>query len=125
MASGCAFCEIVAGELDAEVVFSDEETVAFLDRRPLFPGHVLLVPRDHHATIADLPSARVGRFFTNGRRLAIAVREAMAGGSDVVLQNAEALLAVFDEPRRKGWLAEAMARRWPRPPVTATRCGPG
>lgn len=43
-----------------------------------------------------------------------AVLDAMAGGSDVVLQNAEALLAVFDEPRRKGWLAEAMARRWPR-----------
>lgn len=88
MASGCAFCEIVAGELDAEIVFSDEETVAFLDRRPLFPGHVLLVPRDHHATIADLPSTRVERFFTNGRRLAIAVRAAMAAeGTFMAINN--------------------------------------
>ena len=46
----CVFCGIVAGEIDAEVVFEDEATVAFLDVRPLFPGHVLLVPREHHIT---------------------------------------------------------------------------
>lgn len=85
---GCVFCGIVAGEIDAEVVFEDEGTVAFLDVRPLFPGHVLLVPREHHVTIEDLPEERVERFFLNGRRLAGAVREAMgADGTFMAMNN--------------------------------------
>lgn len=88
MADGCSFCAIVAGEADAEVVFADEATVAFLDARPLFPGHVLLVPREHHETIEDLPADQVERFFLNGRRLATAVREAMgAEGTFVAINN--------------------------------------
>ena len=89
MASGdCIFCGIIAGEVDAEIVFADDETVAFLDVRPLFPGHVLLVPRDHHVTIEELPDELVERFFLNGRRLAGAVREAMgAEGTFVAMNN--------------------------------------
>ena len=52
----CVFCAVVPGETEAEVVFSDDDCVAFLDHRPLFPGHVLLVPREHHVTIEDLPA---------------------------------------------------------------------
>lgn len=85
---GCSFCAIVAGEAAAEVVFADDSTVAFLDARPLFPGHVLLVPREHLATIEDLPAERVERFFLNGRRLARAVREAMgAEGTFMAINN--------------------------------------
>src|SRR5204862_1417492 len=51
----CRFCQIVAGDETAHVVFEDERTLAFLDNRPLFPGHSLLVPRDHHETLGDLP----------------------------------------------------------------------
>ena len=88
MAGDCIFCAIVAGEAEAEVVFADEATVAFLDARPLFPGHVLLVPREHHVTIEDLPAGQVERFFLNGRRLARAVREAMgAEGTFVAINN--------------------------------------
>ncbi len=88
MADDCTFCAIVAGEADAELVFADEATVAFLDARPLFPGHVLLVPREHHVTIEDLPADQVERFFLNGRRLATAVREAMgAEGTFVAINN--------------------------------------
>lgn len=89
MADGdCIFCDIVASEIDAEVVFEDEDTVAFLDIRPLFPGHVLLVPREHHVTIEDLPDEQVERFFLNGRRLAGAVREAMgADGTFMAMNN--------------------------------------
>ncbi len=84
----CIFCAIVAGELDAEIVFEDEATVAFLDVRPLFPGHVLLVPREHLETIEDLPDEQVERFFLNGRRLATAVREAMgADGTFMAMNN--------------------------------------
>ena len=62
--------------------------VAFLDHRPLFPGHVLLVPREHHVTIEDLPDDQVGPLFTNARRLAGAVREAMdAQGTFVAMNN--------------------------------------
>ena len=84
----CIFCGIVAGRIDAELVFEDELTVAFLDHRPLFPGHVLLVPREHFVTIEDLPSERVESFFGNGRRLAGAVRTAMgAEGSFMAINN--------------------------------------
>ena len=87
-ADDCIFCGIVAGEIEAEVVFEDDDTVAFLDIRPLFPGHVLLVPREHHVTIEDLPDAQVERFFLNGRRLAGAVREAMgADGTFMAMNN--------------------------------------
>ena len=56
----CRFCQIIAGDEPAHVVFEDERTIAFLDNRPLFPGHSLLVPRDHHETLGDLPG-RAGR----------------------------------------------------------------
>lgn len=84
----CVFCAIVAGEVEAEVVHGDEETLAFLDSRPLFPGHVLLVPREHHETIEDLPPGLVEPLFANARTLAGAVRRAMSSeGTFVALNN--------------------------------------
>ena len=84
----CSFCAIVAGEIDAEIVHADETTLAFLDHRPLFPGHVLLVPREHHETIEDLPPTLVEPLFSTARTLAGAVRRAMGSqGSFVALNN--------------------------------------
>jgi histidine triad (HIT) family protein len=84
----CTFCEIVAGRQDAFVVASDDLTLAFLDVRPLFPGHTLLVPRAHHETLADLPPDLVGPYFLRARRLARAVEAAMgAAGSFVAINN--------------------------------------
>lgn len=84
----CAFCTIVAGEAEAEVVFEDEASVAFLDNRPLFPGHSLLVPRDHREAIWDLPDDLLTALFANARSLAVAVREAMdAQGAFVAANN--------------------------------------
>ena len=84
----CLFCGIVAGEVDAEIVLEDEVAVAFLDIRPLFHGHVLLVPREHHETIEDLPEALVEPLFARARRLARAVREGMgAQGTFVAMNN--------------------------------------
>lgn len=90
MAAGpdCIFCAIVADDVDAEIVHGDDATVAFLDRRPLFPGHVLLVPREHHETIEDLPPALVEPLFSTARTLAGAVRRAMGSeGTFLALNN--------------------------------------
>ncbi|MDP9400920.1 MAG: HIT domain-containing protein [Actinomycetota bacterium] len=72
-ASGCTFCRIVAGELPAHLVLEDDGFVAFLDTRPLFPGHVLLVPRAHHETLMDLPRELVGPLFAVAQDLSRAV----------------------------------------------------
>jgi histidine triad (HIT) family protein len=84
----CAFCRIIAGEEPAHLVFEDELTVAFLDSRPLFPGHSLLLPREHHETLADLPDQLVRPLFANARLLSRAIPEAMGKpGSFVSLNN--------------------------------------
>ena|SRR5919198_396354 len=86
--TACAFCRVVAGEVDAHLVHEDEATVAFLDRRPLFAGHTLVVPRDHHETLTDLPPGLLGPLFATVRRLAGAVERAMeADGSFVAVNN--------------------------------------
>ncbi len=86
--SDCVFCAIVAGDTPAHLVYSDDATVAFLDLRPVFPGHVLLVPRDHHETLTDLPPALVAPLFDAAQRLAGAVEAAMeAHGTFVAMNN--------------------------------------
>jgi histidine triad (HIT) family protein len=83
----CAFCAIVAGEADAHVVFEDEVSLAFLDNRPLFPGHTLLIPREHYEAIWDLPEDLVGPLYLNARLLASAVRDAMGSQGAFVAAN--------------------------------------
>ena len=85
---GCIFCDIVTGELPAEIVFEDASSIAFLDIRPVFPGHTLLVPKEHHETLADLPDTLVGPLFMNARMLSIAVQGALeAHGTFVAMNN--------------------------------------
>jgi len=72
----CVFCAIVRGDAPAEIVLDDAAGVAFLDRRPLLPGHVLLVPRSHVATLPDLPVSEVGPLFTLAQRLTRALPRA-------------------------------------------------
>ena len=84
----CLFCTIAAGELPADVVFEDDRTLAFLDNRPLFPGHALLIPREHHETLGDLPDDLLGPLFANARLLSLAIPEAMGKpGSFVAMNN--------------------------------------
>ncbi|WP_239117111.1 HIT family protein [Planotetraspora phitsanulokensis] len=85
---GCLFCEIAAGERPAHVVFSDEIAAAFLDARPVFKGHVLVVPHGHIETLTDLPVEVVGPFFERVQAVARAVEEGMeAAGSFVAMNN--------------------------------------
>jgi histidine triad (HIT) family protein len=84
----CPFCQIIRGEVPAYIVFEDEVSLAFLDRRPLFPGHCLLVPKAHHPTLLDLPADLIGPLFTNAQRLARAVEQGLtAEGTFVALNN--------------------------------------
>jgi histidine triad (HIT) family protein len=90
IASGgrCVFCAIVRGEAPAEIVLDEPAGVAFLDRRPLLSGHVLLVPRSHVATLPDLPVADVGPLFALAQRLTRAVPLATGGeGAFVAVNN--------------------------------------
>ena len=83
----CPFCKVAAGD-GSEAVFEDEISMAFLDHRPLFPGHTLLVPKAHYETLPDLPAELVGPLFQNVQLLARAVVEAMgAEGSFVAINN--------------------------------------
>jgi histidine triad (HIT) family protein len=84
----CPFCQIVAGERRAHVVLESEHAMGFLDARPLFPGHSLLIPRDHHETLGDLPAPLVAELFGDVQRLAIAMEDAMdADGTFVAMNN--------------------------------------
>jgi histidine triad (HIT) family protein len=84
----CLFCKIVSRELEAKIIFEDEISIAFLDVRPLFPGHVLLIPKAHYPTLSDLPAALIGPFFTNAQMLTRKVQSAMkADGSFVAINN--------------------------------------
>ena len=103
----CVFCDIIAGTHPADVVFSDDITMGFLDARPVFKGHVLVVPLTHYVTLADLPDDLVGPLFTRVQRLSGAVRPALgAQGSLVAVNNVVSQsvphLHVHVVPRTKG-----------------------
>lgn len=103
----CAFCRIVAGEAEAEVIWRSEDAVGFLDHRPLFPGHVLLIPTQHIATLADLPGPQVGPLFQIAQRLERAVEAALnADGTFIAINNKVSQsvphLHIHLVPRRKG-----------------------
>lgn len=88
MGRTCVFCQIVGGEKSANIVFEDAVSVCFLDRRPLFPGHCLLVPREHYETLMDLPSPLIGPLFGNAQLIARAMEQGLpADGSLVAINN--------------------------------------
>ena len=103
--AGCVFCAIVAGDADAEVVHRDDIAVTFLDRTPLFPGHLLVVPTKHVVTLPEL--ADVGPFFERVQRMAAAVPIALGAQGTFVANNnvvsqSVAHLHVHVVPRTKG-----------------------
>jgi histidine triad (HIT) family protein len=84
----CLFCSIAEGDTDAAVVWSDADFAAFLDVRPVFKGHVLLVPRQHVVTLPDLPASLRAPFLAAAQRLAAAMVTALgAQGSFVAINN--------------------------------------
>ncbi len=115
----CPFCSLVAAPERTHVVLDDPAALAFLDRRPVFLGHVLVVPRDHVETLGDLPADEVGAFFRCVQRVTRAVEEGMAAaGTFVAINNkisqSVAHLHVHVVPRTKGDGLKGFF--WPRHP---------
>ena len=104
--AGCKFCQVIAHDVASYIVFEDDLSLAFLDHRPLFPGHTLLVPRQHYETLEDLPAPLIAPFFSNAQMLARAIEHGMqAEGSFVAINNRVSQsvphLHVHIVPRRK------------------------
>ena len=102
----CLFCQIAQRAEPAEVVYEDERSLAFLDVRPLFPGHTLLIPKQHYETLPELPIELLEPLFRKAQLLAQAVERAMeAEGSFVAMNNRVSQsvphLHVHVVPRRK------------------------
>lgn len=103
----CQFCAIIRGEQPAEVVLDTPEVVAFLDRRPVFKGHVLVCPREHVVTLTDLPEELLAPVFASARLMAAAVKTGLGStGSFVAMNNTVSQsvphLHVHVVPRTKG-----------------------
>jgi len=103
----CVFCAIARGELPATIVSRSPSHCAFLDQRPVFKGHVLVIPVPHVRDLGELPPERVGPFFNEVRRLARAVERGLGAEGSLVLANNKvsqsvAHLHVHVIPRHKG-----------------------
>jgi len=106
MPDDCLFCQIASGSTEAAIVFEDESSVAFLDHRPLFAGHTLLIPRRHVPTFADLSASEIEPLFANAQALCGAVEEELAAdGTFVAINNRVSQsvphLHIHVVPRRK------------------------
>jgi len=115
----CVFCAIASGSRPAHRVLERETCMAFLDARPLFPGHVLLVPRTHRATLVDLPSNDAAPFVEAAQALCVAIEDGLgADGTFVGINNrvsqSVAHLHVHIVPRRRGDGLRGFF--WPRQP---------
>ena len=106
IAANCRFCSIIRGEMSSDAVFEDQFSLAFLDHRPVFPGHCLLVPKQHFATLSDLPTQLLAPLFGNAQLLARAVEQGLwAEGTFVAINNRVSQsvphLHIHVVPRRK------------------------
>ena len=102
----CLFCKIAGGELPAHVVLDEADVVAFLDARPVFKGHVLVVPRLHYETLFDLPAAMLTPLFGAAQRVGAAIEEALAAdgvfvGINNTVSQSVPHLHVHAVPRRR------------------------
>ena len=105
--AGCVFCAIVAGKEAAHIVFEDTLCVAFLDTRPLFPGHTLVVPRAHRATFRDVPRSELEPLMGAAQRISAALESAVGSEGTFVALNDRVSqsvphIHVHVVPRRKG-----------------------
>ena len=103
----CVFCQIVSRAVPAAIVFEDQLTVAFLDYRPLFPGHTLLIPKEHVETLNEVAGHLLQRLTANSRLLAIGMEKSLAAqGAFVAINNRVSQsvphLHVHVVPRTKG-----------------------
>jgi histidine triad (HIT) family protein len=123
MSRDCAFCEIVAGAAPAQLVLDEPGVIAFLDRRPVFAGHTLVVPREHHVTFGDLPAELMTTVLEAAQRVSRAMPAALGSqGTFVAMNNIVSQsvphLHVHVVPRTKGDGLRGFF--WPRRPYEST-----
>jgi histidine triad (HIT) family protein len=105
--AGCVFCAIIAGQAPAHLVFEDDICIGFLDTRPLFPGHTLVVPRVHRETLRDVPREELEPLLSNAQRVSRALDDALGAQGTFVALNDRISQSVphvhmHVVPRRKG-----------------------
>ena len=115
----CLFCRIISGEVASHVILEDNSCLAFLDHRPLFAGHCLLVPKVHYETLADLPAVLLAPLFANAQLLSKAMEQGLGAGGSFVAINSRVSqsvphLHIHVVPRRKGDGLKGFF--WPRHP---------
>lgn len=88
----CVFCKIIAGQAEASVVYRDDKVVVFMDIRPVTPGHMLVVPTQHSASLADMAEEQAGHLFHVGKRMAEGLRRSglRCGGVNLYLADGTA-----------------------------------
>jgi histidine triad (HIT) family protein len=119
MPSACVFCRIVAGEIDANRVYEDDDVIVFLDTGPLFPGHCLVCPKQHHELFTDSPPEMLQRLFSTAQLIGKAVERGLgAEGCFIAVNNRVSQsvphLHVHVIPRSKGDGMKGFF--WPRRP---------
>ena len=87
MPATCVFCAIISGDQQAVIITETDRLIAFLDHRPLFRGHTLLVPKQHVRLLSELPADQVPEFFTTAQRLERAVEDGLGADGSLVLIN--------------------------------------
>ncbi len=107
MENDCKFCAFVKGEKSVNAVFEDETTFAFMDYKPIFYGHCLVVPKEHFETIMDVPDELVSKLFKNAKILSAAVKKSMSSeGILIIINNTISQsvphLHIHIIPRKKG-----------------------
>jgi histidine triad (HIT) family protein len=119
--TACIFCDIVANRVPSYRVYEDDTSLAFLDHRPLLPGHILLIPKTHYETFGDLPRQELGPLFVAAQRLARAVEEGLSADGAFVAINIKISQSVphlhlHVVPRRKGDGLFSKTFQWIRRP---------
>ncbi len=107
MKNDCVFCKIVAGEIQTETIAEDRDTMVFLDKDPIFPGHLLVVPRVHSDTLLDLPEEQLAPFLRQVQRAAKAVEIGLGAEGSFLAVNTKVSQSVphlhaHVMPRKKG-----------------------
>lgn len=87
MDPSCLFCKIIKGEIPSEKVYEDEDSFAFLDIKPINPGHTLLVPKNHYANIYETPDELLSKLAPIIKKLSIAVKKAVGADGIIVSIN--------------------------------------
>ena len=107
----CVFCKIIAGEIPSYKLYEDEHTLAFLDVHPVNPGHTLVIPKEHHRNIFDIPEEALARVTVVAQKVSLAIQESIgaegvtlrmnnepAGGQDVFHAHLHVIPRFQDEP---------------------------